>query len=601
MICYVFGVKSLVALSRLLVLLPLCSRAYGSSAASTWSVAKSAHFDVYSQAGPESARSALKWFEELREFFSRDDLLAKVSGLDDRAPVRVIGFRSPAEYSAFQLRKTADAYYIGTGTQDYIVLPGLGPGDFSLAAHEYTHVMLHARHLQLPRWLNEGLAEFFSSVRISERGCEIGGEAPMRVESLRHHAWLPLAELISLDARSPALESREETAIFYAESWALTDLLFSSPNYAPRSRAFMAALNAGTGTSEAMIRVFGKSLEEVSRDLRTWVGQQRSTPVRLPGIASPNLDIKKAALSDLEADLVLADLMLADGELDRAEASYLGLARRMPSNTNVLAALGTIALRKGNTVRAEQLWREAIEKGLKDANLCYEYAVVAEDRNSNRDEIRRALELAVSLRPDFDDARYKLALLESNAGDYQAALLQLRAMRSPSRQRAFGYWSAIAYVLTELDQREPAKQAAEEALKNATTPAERTHAEQLAYFAETDLTEESIRDADGKLRLVTKRVPHGTAHFNPFIERGDQIRSAEGTLSEVRCGDGRMTGLSIDTKAGPLSLTVPDPQHVLLRSGPAEFSCGPQSPRRIEVEYAVTNNSEGVLKAMDLR
>ncbi|MDQ2711600.1 MAG: DUF1570 domain-containing protein [Acidobacteriota bacterium] len=593
--------KLLVGLSWLLVFCLLCTRAYGSSAASTWSVATSAHFSVYSQAGPENARTALKWFEELREFFARDGLLAEDSLHDDRVPVRVIGFRSPSEYAAFQLRKTADAYYLGTGSQDYIVLPGLEPSDFSLAAHEYTHVMLHTRHLQLPHWLNEGLAEFFSSVRIGEHGCEVGGEAPMRVETLRHHAWLPLAEVISLDARSPALESRKETAIFYAESWALTDLLLSSSTYAPRFRDFMAALNAGTETSKAITTVFRKNPEEVSRDLQTWVGQHRSTPVKRPGIESPRSEIKEVALSDVEADELLADLTMADGELDRAEASYLELARRIPSNTSVLAALGTIALRKGNDLRAEQLWRQAIQKGLKDANLCYEYAVLAEDRNSNRDEIRRALEFAVALRPDFDDARYKLALLESNAGYYQGALLQLRAMRSPSRQRAFGYWSATAYILTELDHREEAKQAADQALENATTAAERAHAEQLAYFAETDLTEESIRDADGKLRLVTKRVPHGTADFNPFIERGDQILRVEGTLREVHCGDGKMTGLSIETKGGSLDLAVPDPQHVLLRSGPAEFSCGPQRPRSIEVEYAVRKNSDGVLKAMDLR
>ena len=44
-------------------------------------------------------------------------------------------------------------------------------------------------------------------------------------------------------------------------------------------------------------------------------------------------------------------------------------------------------------------------------------------------DIRPALERAVALEPDFDDAHYQLALLEKNAGHYEAAIREFHAMR----------------------------------------------------------------------------------------------------------------------------------------------------------------------------
>ncbi len=100
--------------------------------------------------------------------------------------------------------------------------------------------------LQLPPWLNEGLAEFFSTLRITDTHCELGAPQAMRLETLRHHPWLPFAELLAVDHESFARKTRDQMAIFYAESWALTHMLVSSPEYAPHFRELVAALNSGS-------------------------------------------------------------------------------------------------------------------------------------------------------------------------------------------------------------------------------------------------------------------------------------------------------------------------------------------------------------------
>jgi hypothetical protein len=133
----------------------------------------------------------------------------------------------------------------------------------------------------------------------------------------------------------------------------------------------------------------------------------------------------------------------------------------------------------------------------------------------------------------------------------------------------------------------------------AANPEQRGRAAELSYMAKTDLNVRFARDASGKLQLVTTRVPHGTTDFNPFIESGDRIQTATGTLREVQCSGGRLTGFLVESKTGLLTLSVPDPTHVLMRNAPSEFTCGPQVPKSVKVEYATADKpSAGILRGM---
>lgn len=569
------------------------------AATSRWTLARSSHFEVYSEAGGEAARRALLWFEQLRTFFEQSGLPC-----GGGSPVRVIGFASPREYDAYRLRPSADAYYIGTESRDYIVMPTLGESEFAIAAHEYAHLVLHASGVKIPSWLSEGLAEYFSTVRIGDRGCEIGGAIPRHSETLRHTPWMSLPELLALPAGSSVELKRESGALFYAQSWALTAMLATSAEYGSRFRALIAAIARGQPSAEALATVYAKPLPVIARDMRDWLASAKFGVIEAPGVVVAGVMEEESELSSFASRSLFADLLGAAGKLDRAEALYRDLARESPKNAEVSAALGVIALRKGENAIARREFKQALDRGLRDAGLYYRYALLAENAGSTADDIRCALERAVALKPDFDDARYKLALLESNAGHYEAAVSQLRAMRSVAAARTYGYWSALAYALGELGRRDEAKAAAERAREHATTAAERATAAQLAYVAQTDLTVQFTRDANGHPQLVTTRVAHGAAAWNPFIEPGDHILRAEGQLRSIECSGNKVTGVGLDTKEGALKLAIPDPLHVLMRNAPSEFVCGAQASSTVSVEYAVfgkTADGDGVLRGMEFR
>ena len=379
------------------------------------------------------------------------------------------------------------------------------------------------------------------------------------IQTLRRREWLPVAQLLQISETREARLSREEAAVFYAESWALVDLLLESPRYRPRFADSLAELKTNAPAVEA--------------DLRRWVRAGKMAPVELPGVALRAYEIK---------------------------VSELGL----PGERALFAELrGTIAQGKGDYATARREFEVAIESGEADAALFYEYAQVADDAGVSDSKIRAALERAIELKPDFDEARFRLALRESNRAAFAAAIAQLRAMKSVDAKRAFAYWTALAYALGEVGKRGEAVKAAEEAEKHAATAGERARAAQLAYMAETDLAVQFARDAQGQLRLETRRVPHG-AEWNPFVEAGETIRRGEGVLREVECSPKQVTGVEVVTGEGTLRLSIPDPTRVLMRNAPSEFTCGAQQRRAVRVEYAVLAQQaqwNGVLRGMEFR
>lgn len=564
---------------------------------STWGLARSAHFEVYSQAGADTARPAVLWLEQLREFFLQQSGLK----LEETAPVRVIGFRSAKEYEPYRLRVPSDAYYVGVESRDYLVLPSLGAGEFGVAAHEYAHSLMRASGLHLPAWLGEGLAEFFSTVHIGERGSSIGGDLPARSQILRLHAWIPLAQLLEMPGESLG-DTRDRSSVFYSQSWALADMLMFSPEYGRLFPSLVVALTSGQAGARALPTTYGRSLDLITRDLRAWVDGRRFRATPLDGVSTGEVKVTTSALSPFASRSLMAELLLTIGELDRAETLYRELDREAPQDAQAPAALGSIALKRGDREAARREWKRAIDRGISDADLSYRYAILASNAGLPTGEVRQAYERTIALKPDHDDARYALALIEKNLGEYEAALEQFQSMRNVAAVRAYHYWSAVADTLTQLGRREEAVAAARRASEHAETAADRAHASQLAYIAQTEPVARFVRDASGSNQLVMTRVPHKTEDWNPFIEPTDDVRRTQGTLREIDCGiDG--TRFVVDTPSGPVAVSIPDLSRLQARNAPEEFTCGPQPRSPVTIVYAASpgGKSDGVLRGIEFR
>lgn len=563
-----------------------------------WLLARSQHFAVYAQVNEQRAKAILAWFEQLRAFFEARGGALPV-GREDKSglPVRVIVFGSEQAYQPYRLHAPADAYYIASGAQNYIVLGAADPAKFAIAAHEYAHLALRASGWNLPPWLAEGLAEFFATLRIAEHSTAVGGALPGRVWTLRTRPWIPLPDLLAISEDAHQRQDRAEADLFYAQSWALTEMLILAPDYAPGFPTFVSRVSAGTPGVEALAAVYAKTPESLARDLHGWVNQAQPT-IELPEVRSDAPEVNVSGVSPVAARILLAELLLASGEFDRAESQFTGILADAPDSAEVWAALGTIALAKRDYAGARRAWKRAMDLGIADARFCYQYAVLADEAGLAPEEIRAALERAVELQPDFDDAHYHLALLEKNARHYEAALREFHAMRRVPESRAYAYWLALADTFNELGLRDEAQSAARQASEHAATAAERALALEQIHIAQTDMAVRFSRDASGELQLVTTRVPHQQTDWNPFVEPGDDMRRIQGELREIDCGD--VTRIRVEEAGKLLTLAIPDLKHVQMRHAPAEFVCGPQERTLVTIDYARTPNAlgDGIVRGM---
>src|SRR4051794_231154 len=553
------------------LLLPLALSAPAQTSR-TWTLAANDRFEVYSESGEASARATLTWLERLRAMLVRE-----VGIRPDRVrPARVIGFASAASYAPYRLSSSADAYYVGTEGRDYIVMSLEGPRAAGIAAHEYAHMALHTSGAEVPRWLAEGLAEVFGA---------LGADRPEHSQTLRRTPWIPLGQLLRL--------RETPSGVYYAESWALADLLALSPEYGGKLRALVGALPA-MGPEAAFASVYGRTLDQLTSDVRAWIERQKTgPPVRLAGLAGEGA-ASVAAVSPVHARTVLAQMLLDAGRSARAEAQF----RELPAGIgDVQAALGTIAIGRGDRQEARERWTRALELGVSDDALCYRYAAAAQDGGIAAAEIRPVLERAIAIRPEFDDALYSLALIEKNAGETEAALVHLRAMGEPGPARAFAYWSAISDALNTLDRHDEAEAAAKRAAAHALTAAEKARAEELAYIAQTELTVQLARG-----HMVTTRIPRRTSGWNPFVEPLDDVRTVEGALVEIDCS-APATRFVVESDGARFRLAVPDPSRVQMKNAPAEFICGAQSNATVRVVFAErrTEEDDGIVRGMEFR
>lgn len=559
-----------------------------------WVCARSTHFEVYSQAGEQQSRALAQWLEEVRAFFS-----TRVAGISKNERVQVLEFGSQAGYTSVRPRESADAFFAGAGGSEYIVLPPPGSNRYGVAAHEYAHAALHSAGVSVPPWIGEGMAEVLAGIRIRGRSASIGGDLPARSETLRRAGFIPLPELLTLGEDAPLRADRAESSVFYAESWALTNMLLFSPAYQAHSAEFWNELSAGNGSEQVFRDVYGKQLDVVARDLRAWIDVPKRG-MTIPDNVSPDAaQVQVSSVDSFSVRRVIAGLFLTSGDLELAQQTFADLAKERSRDWELPAKLGEVALKKNDKEQAQAEWRRAFELGASDADLCYQYAILLQNSGGDRAEIRSALERAVALRPTFDDARYQLALLEGNAGEYAQEIAQLRAMRSVAPGRSYGYWTALASALIEADQRDAAKEAARKAGQFATTSEEQAAAVRLGYEAETDLTVQVARDGNGDLQMITTRKPHGDSDWNPFIEPDDRIRSVAGRIQQVECVDGKISGFRITDGSAAFEVSVPDPSRVLIAGGKAEFVCGAEDGREVDVQYAASQSDDsGILRGM---
>lgn len=562
------------------------------AAADQWVKLSTPHFELYTTAGEKKGREAILYFEQVRSFFLEASASKRVSEF----PVRIVAFRGEKQYQPYRLNEFATAYYSRSRTRDYIVMQDISSEHYPVAIHEYTHLIIEHTGLKPPPWLNEGLAELYSTLTPVGKKAAVGDIIPGRARTLLTGKWIPLDALTSADHKSPLYNERDRAGMFYAESWALTHMLYFSPEYRPNFAKFLADASSGKTTDEACQAVYGKRLADVEIALRQYLKRDRFYravyDIKLEKSAE-DPDVSEA--SAFESGMLLADLLALRKETREALSAYEQLAKDNPDKADVEESLGYLAWQSGDKEAALGHFARALAVGTKNAQMCYDYAMLSRRGSDAAKNALPAFQKALDLKPDYAEARLQYGLMLVNTRNYPEAIAQLRQVKKVDAMQAQWLFPALAFAYLQTGDKEKARENAELAKKWAKTPQQIEHADALLQSLEPKrMTAQTAQANDqvprirrverSEFQVVEERPP-----ANPFVAKDDQMSHVEGVAQRLDCS-GKTARFHVLVGKTGMIFDIPDPNRVLItHSGEMnhDFSCGAQKPYKVSVDYAV--------------
>jgi len=310
--------------------------------AETWSYASSDHFETFAAGDDAHAREIAAAFEGFHASFSQ---LFNVPGGRTAPRTKLIVFASAREFAPFRPQDNSIAFWLDTPVGDFIVMQAFDTSAMPTALHEYTHLMVGRTGVQYPLWLNEGIAEFYSTMTRDGSKVRLGLPLPNAVDTLQRGGQLiPLPALFGMDDSSAEGRDAATAARFYAESWALTHMLVTSEPYRAGAMRAFEAIARGEGTMAALDAVYHRPVDAIWSDLKKYLLRFRfgSMSVELPRSAA-GAQVMSAPIDQVQLDLVYGTILGWQASHQELGLEILKqLEDRAPGNLALIESRGLI-------------------------------------------------------------------------------------------------------------------------------------------------------------------------------------------------------------------------------------------------------------------
>jgi tetratricopeptide (TPR) repeat protein len=405
--------------------------------ATTWVRARSAHFEVLSDAGEAPARQTAERLERLRQALV--ELLPP--RLDAERPITLLlladeGLFARLVSAEHRQHERVAGFFRGGSDRDYAVVHLAEGLDSALATaeHEYAHLVQNGALPAQPVWVAEGLAELLSGGALGEGVAELGADRPEHERRLQRGSLMPIESLLEVRYDSAEYLGDGSGGPLYAQSWGLVRWAIHQRGLAGLCR-FLEAVADGAEPTTAFEVDLGP-LAEVRLD-----GVPAGPLFRLP-LGEPDPKVTTATPAVAEVEHCLADLLLHDAEWDAAlrhlKAALAADPGHVPSR--VARAKILVARKEWTAARAELDRALEIEPGAPAALLCRARLRLTEARDQGEplDALEEAavvsdLETAVAGCPQLYEAALLLAELRPQPYRQRIALLEPVFDRQPDQ------------------------------------------------------------------------------------------------------------------------------------------------------------------------
>jgi hypothetical protein len=555
-------------------------------AGSNWIHLKSSNFEMYTTAGERNARETLKYFEQVRGFFVQ--IMGSIPGKP--LPVKIVGFNSKKEYEPYRLNNFATAFYHGTSTSDDIVLSEVGPEVFRVAVHEYVHLVAKHAGMNLPPWLNEGLAELYSTLRPLGDKIVVGDIILGRYQALARDKWVPLSVIVAANHSSPYYNEKNQAGSLYNEGWALTHMLMLTNDYRPEFAKFLHLVNTGTSTEEALKTVYGKSVDQIDKELQNYLrGTQFKAaffPQKLEKITS---EIPSEAASAFDMKLVLAELQNRPGKEAATAKLFEDLTTEDPKRPEPFVSLGYLAWRGQRTSEAVDDFGKAFALGYKEPEMLWDYGRLARGKNSAQSIL--ALKELLTQEPTRLDARLELAAQQLTSKQPDAALETMKSVKKVTPADAPRVFAILAHAQLDKQLWEEARASAESLKKFSKTDEEKHQAEQILNFLDAKAKGQEASLVPMPASAVAETGPPTLQRRLPPRLVGDPpvsaYKSQAGAFAQLDCST-KSPKIVLETPEGQKIFLIDDPNRVM--GATIELTCGAQQQKiAVRIEYIPAN------------
>ncbi len=347
-------------MKRLLLLAAALAFLLPGTAQAKWHVASSDHFVIYAD---DRAKDVARFAEILERYHLAMERLTRqqvpTPSPSNRVTIYAVGGERAMERLSGS-RIIAGFYHPRAGgsvafVQD-IRFGGRGT-DFTLTVllHEYAHhFLMSSSRYALPRWINEGSAEFYASAKFKRDGeMQIGMPANHRATELFYAPKVDIRDLLDYENRADKSRSRFDS--FYGRSWLLYHFLTFDEARNGQLVDYILALRAGKTPIEAGEEAFG-DLDQLDKDLDAYLERRRMLAITYTADFFQPGPIEVRELSEGHAEAMPLIIRSRRG-VDREQALDLlpemrEVAQQFPKDANVLAALAEAEYDAGNNAEA---------------------------------------------------------------------------------------------------------------------------------------------------------------------------------------------------------------------------------------------------------
>jgi tetratricopeptide (TPR) repeat protein len=436
-----------------------------------WSEIRGRNVSVFGPQSPRTLRDTAIQLEQFRQVVGR---LIRGARQTQSIPTEVYLFddsRALQPYvPLYQGRPAALTGYCHCGASDEISVILASRSDYaessSIVFHEYTHLLMRNAVRDVPVWMNEGIAEYFSTFALQGNGrqARIGMPIERHVLALRDD-FIPLSQLLTVGRTSPLYNERSRKTVFYAEAWALTHYLVAErPGGLDTMNALLTEYANGGEPAAALVKATGLTLKAIEDQLRGMIaqpvnlalGEFRPTQVTLSEAVAVDQPSEARTLASADTEARLGEIQLRVDRVGEAVPRIEAAAAGAPSVAQAQLVLARLRLRQSRNGEAVALLGKATRLAPDDFAGQYLYGLTLLRGEGELDSAwpsdrarvaREALTRAVALRPDSAAALAWLGYADQQLGQH---LDEARAVTRKAIELAPG---RIDYViqLAEID------------------------------------------------------------------------------------------------------------------------------------------------------